>query len=616
MAEIAETPNDAPDSSGNNESETKQEISDFDPSTMRKTKPGLKRLVLSLSVLFSFLLGLPFLLKSIEIYRAPLPFRDIDSLSRSIESAPLAFPCRFHAVFVGFDRGKTSDEWTVDELGNSILGQVNKFTGDGRVCGSCGRNNYSVLVTVDSNTDCVSSRSLGFGLESACSWRCGATSDLKLDDDEVVDEYLESALRGSEGCGYGGKVYTVVVVKRDEEVRAVVGKHRHAWIVGRVSEVDAVEKVAEIFIRVFVNGGKEGGVIPGEFMPVGADGKVVLSFNLLNADPDDWVYDWDFQKVDEILLTPVIEALGPVANISVESQVLYHTPKSSFSYWDGELESYIFSTKDLPFFVNSNEWHLDTSIAAGGRSKVLHVVVYVPSAKECPLLLQLPNGEISRTNSFISPMWGGVIVWNPPGCSTNSETMHLLGNKISHQDLEKVFEVFMGQLRQLFGLKSNNLYLGASGTFVLLASERGFTEWELDVLSRQHTCFNLLSCTTTLGSLSRLVQSLPRMIIKDEIGKQVKFSLEAANLAQSNASLGIYEASALSSRQARSLAEDAFFHPSIMSVSYYSFEHCFAVYSPFFLPVSLHVILAAVREWRRVKTEQKKYVAWKTKDGR
>lgn len=33
------------------------------------------------------------------------------------------------------------------------------------------------------------------------------------------------------------------------------------------------------------------------------------------------------------------------------------------------------------------------------------------------------------------------------------------------------------------------------------------------------------------------------------------------------------------SRQARSLAEDAFLHPSIMSISYYSFEHCFAVYS-------------------------------------
>lgn len=28
-----------------------------------------------------------------------------------------------------------------------------------------------------------------------------------------------------------------------------------------------------------------------------------------------------FQRVDEVLLAPVIEALGPVANISVESQV-------------------------------------------------------------------------------------------------------------------------------------------------------------------------------------------------------------------------------------------------------------------------------------------------------
>ncbi|XP_057508884.1 uncharacterized protein LOC130791671 [Actinidia eriantha] len=584
MAEISEAREASKDEHGS----TVKNISDnFDPNTMRKSKPGLKRLILSLSVLFSFLLGLPLLLKSIEIYRAPLPFREINALSNAIESSPLVFPCHFQAVFVGFDQ----NEWNVDKLRVSILGHMKKFMGDDLVCGTCG-DNYTVSVVY-----------LGNGLDL----------DDKLKDYDV-DEHLESVLGSGEING--GKVYTVVVVKRDQEVKAVVGKRRHGWIVGRVLEVNAVEKIAEIFVKVFVNGGKEEGLIPGEFMPVGADGKVVLSFNLLNADPNDWIYDWDFQKIDEILLAPIIKALEPVANISVESQVLYHTPKSSFSYWDDELKSYILSTKDLPFFVNSNEWHLDTSIAAGGRSKVLQVVVYLPSAKECPLLLQLPNGEISMTNGFISPMWGGIIVWNPPGCSRDTENIHPIGHKISHQDLEKIFEVFMGQLRQLFGLESNNIYVGTSGTFVLLASKRGFTEWELDVLSRKHTCFNLNSCTTTLGSLSRLVQSLPRMIIMDEIGKQVKFSLEAANLAQRNASLGIYDASAVSSRLARSLAEDAFFHPSILSVSYYSFEHCFAVYSPFFLPVSLHVILAAVREWRRFKQESKKYAAWQTKSGR
>ncbi|KAA8550613.1 hypothetical protein F0562_002297 [Nyssa sinensis] len=559
-----------------------------------------------------FLLGLPFLLKSIEIYRSPLPFRDIDSLSTATESSPLLFPCGFQAVFVGFDH-RTSSKFNADELGFSILGHMRKLTESNLVCGTCG-NNYTVSVALDSNTGCVRNQKV----KSACSWQCGALTDFNLDDnlkdDEVFDEYLESVLVGGERCSnLGGKVYTVVVVNRDEEVKAVVGKHRHAWIIGRVSEADAVEKIAEIFVNIFVNGGKEEGLIHGEFMPVGADGRVVLSFNLLNADPRDWIYDWDFQTIDEILLAPIIEALGAVANISVESQVLYHTPKSSFSYWDDKRGSYIFSTKDLPFFVNSNEWHLDTSIAAGGRSKILQVVVYIPSAKECPLLLQLPNGDVSMTNGFISPMWGGVIVWNPPGCMRDSESMHPLKHKISAQDLQKVFEVFMGQFRQLFGLKSDNLYVGSTGTSILLASDRGFTEWELDVLSRQHTCFNLLSCATTLGSLSRLVQSLPRMIIMDEIGKQVKFSLKAAQLAQSNASLGIYDASTVSSRQARSLAEDAFFHPSIMSVSYYSFEHCFAVYSPFFLPVSLHVLLAVVREWRRYRQEMKKYLAWTTK---
>ncbi|KAL8139122.1 hypothetical protein V2J09_005123 [Rumex salicifolius] len=587
--------------------------SDFDPTKMRKTRPGKKRLFLTLSVLFSFLLGLPFLIKSVEIYRSPLPFRDIDSLSTVIDSEPVIFPCQFQAVFVGFD-SKSGDVNHAQKLGSSIANEMRNLAGESLKCGTC-RNNFTVSVAIDGERECVQDPDLN----PECSWQCnslkGFDLDVNLNEDEFFDDFLGSALVGGEKCSdYGGKRYSVVVVNRDEDVKAVVGKYRHGWIVGKVSEEDAVKKIAEIFIQVFVNGGKAEGSIRGEFMPVGADGRVVLSFSLLNADPSDWIYDWDFQRVDEVLLAPVVQALKPIANISIESQILYHTPKSFSTHWDGKSKSYIFNTKDLPFFVNSNEWHLDTSIEAGGRSKILHIIVYVPSADECPLLLKLPNGEISNTNSFISPMWGGVIVWNPPSCSRNSESKQPARHIIPFQDLQSVVEVFMGQLRQLFGLKSKNLYEGASGKVNFLTSEMGFTEWELDLLSRHHTCFNLLSCATTLGSLSRLVQSLPRMIIMDEIGKQVKFSLQAAKLAQSNASHGIYSASAVSSLQARSLAEDAFYHPSVMSVSHSSFEHYFAVYSPFFLPVTMHVLLAAIREWKRYKLETKKYLAWRAKE--
>ncbi|RDX60517.1 GPI transamidase component PIG-S, partial [Mucuna pruriens] len=569
MAEIS----DSPSTSNPVAENTQPDRPELDPKITRNTKPGVKRLSISVTVLLSFILGFPLLWKSIEIYRAPLPFDRIDSFSSQIESKPLSFPCNFQAIFIGFDF-KVSHA----ELGAAITGKMSDLS-HGRDCGGCG-GNYSVAVAVDSGDV----NALGFGGKL---WGS----------DEDADELVKSVV-----SEYGGgSVYGVVVVNGEGEVRSVVGKYRNAWILGRVEEDEAVLRVAEIFVKVFINGGDEEGSVRSEFMPVGADGRIVLSFSLLNADPRDWIYDWNFREIDETLLRPVIEALQPIANVTVESQVLYHTPKSSFSYWDDKHGSHIFRTEDLPFFVNSNEWHLDTSVAAGGR--------YIPSAKECPLQLELPNGEISKTNGFISPMWGGVVVWNPPNCIKDLESKDPVRHTISPQDLQKLFEVLMGQLRQLLGLKSDNLYVGESGTSILLGSERGFTEWELDVLSRKHICFNLLSCATTLGSLSRLVQSLPRMIIMDEIGKQVKFSLEAAKFAQSNASIGIYDISAVSSRQSRSLAEDAFFHPSIMSISYYSFEHCFAIYSPFFLPVTMHVLLAAVREWKRYKQENRKYLA-------
>ncbi|KAL4558570.1 hypothetical protein LXL04_036771 [Taraxacum kok-saghyz] len=605
MAEISETMGTELSPSEENR-KVNSETSIFDHKTMRKTKPGLKRLTLTLTVLFSFLLGLPWLLKSVEIYRSPLPFRDIDSLSNEIDSNPFLYPCKFHVVVVNLDHS-TPVKSNAENLGFLVTNHMSRFA-DANSCGTC-ENNYTVSVTLDSGNNCVQHQDA----DSSTAWRCGAITDFNYDqtlkNEEDFDDYLESVLGRN-------RVYTVVVVNTNEgddnRIRSVVGKYRHAWIVCKVSDMNLLtEKIAEIFIKIFVNGLKEQESIQGEFIPAGADGKIVLSFNLLNANPRDWIYDWDFKEVDEKLLAPTLKALSPIANISVESQVLYHTPKSSYSYWDAEHESHVFSTKDLPFFVNSNEWHLDTSIAAGGRSKILQFVVYIPSANECPLRLQLPNGEISVTNGFISPTWGGVVVLNPPNCWENENGIHPLRRKVSPQELNQIFEVFMGQLRQLFGLKSTGFYKGTSGTSVLLSSQRGFTEWELDVLARQHACYNLRQCGATLGSLSRLVQSLPRMIIKDEIGKQVKFSLEAAKLAQSNASQGIYDASAVNSRHARSLAEDAFFHPSVMSVSYYSFEHNFAVYSPFFLPLSLHVILAVVREMKRYKQGSRKYNAWR-----
>ncbi|XP_066310525.1 uncharacterized protein [Miscanthus floridulus] len=569
---------------------------------LRTTKPGVKRLILTASVLLSFLVGLPFLLKSTEIHRSPLPSDAITALAHRLHSTPPSFPCGLHAVFLRSVPDR-SDASLTRRLEQSISAQLQLLPATSTA------GNVSVSVTVESAGGCSSSSS---NVDSG--WQCGTvtSADLVIGD-EVFDELLHSAL-GS-GGGDGSRVYTVVVVEVDdaEGMRIVVGKHRHAWVVGKADEVKAVSVIGKVFAKYFMNGGieeGEAGIGKGEFMPVGSDGNVVLSFSLLNADPSDWVYDWDFEKIGERMLNPVVEALRPIAEINIESQVLYHTPKSSYSYSDDKLGGNVLSMGDIPFFVNSNEWHLDTSISATGRSKVLQFVVYIPSARECPLYLQLPDGRLSKTNAFISPMWGGVLIWNPPDCSLDSKKTHGTRKKMSSQELMETIEIFIGQLRQLFGLKPSYLSQDMDMPTKFVVSEKGFTEWELDLLYRHHARSNLLSCLTTLESLSSLVRSLPRMIVMDEIGRQVELSLEAANLAQGNATLGISDSSAVYATRARALAEDAFFHPSIMSISYASIEHYFAIYMPFFAPVSLHVLLAAIKELKRYKAERAKYSAF------
>lgn len=244
---------------------------------------------------YIFFVGFPFLLKTIEIYRSPLPFREIDSLSNSIQSNPLDIPCRFQAVFLGFDQKESSDVSNVEKLGFMIKEEMVKLTGNDPTCGGCGKN-HIVSVTIDFGADCV--RNLNS--ESSGLWRCGsfdlsASSGNLKDNDEVIDNSLYSVLRKDESyLNSGGKVYTVVVMNKEDDdgTRVVVGKHRHAWLVGKVSEMGAVSTVANIFVKFFMNGGKEEGLSKGEFMPVGADGRIVLSFSLLNSNPQDWIYDW------------------------------------------------------------------------------------------------------------------------------------------------------------------------------------------------------------------------------------------------------------------------------------------------------------------------------------
>jgi phosphatidylinositol glycan class S len=61
-------------------------------------------------------------------------------------------------------------------------------------------------------------------------------------------------------------------------------------------------------------------------------------------------------------------------------------------------------------------------------------------------------------------------------------------------------------------------------------------------------------------------------------------------------------------RKARGLAEAAFFQPSIMSLLYFPAEHQLAIYTPFFVPVLLHMLVAVIKESSRYRRERRSYL--------
>ncbi|KAH7403994.1 hypothetical protein KP509_15G004300 [Ceratopteris richardii] len=592
-----------------------------------------ERLYVVSSVLIFFLLGFPVWLKSTEIYRAPLPFAAVEEYSKHVGSSSLTFPCYFHFIFLE----KWAEDWNetlvIEDLENVVIKasqaihNIVKKSNSSYNYGGCGTS-FVVMASLDAGEKCVRT-GVPTGLPI---WPCGLMRSMPFtlvhqNDNDAVDEFLnrfssESLIDWEYGASWRGRtsgMYTILSIKENGHnesasgnggyhgtPKAVIGKYRHAWLItsSRNSLIanEEIEQLSNVVVKFFMNAGgsshssKISMEEKGEFLPLAADGKAILSFSLLNAEPADWIFDWNFNELQVRFLDPILQALQPIGYLEVESQVLYHTPSTIQSVWEPAAGKRVVLFEHIPFFVNANEWHLDTSTAAAGRSKVLQFAIYIPPAVECPLHLKQQDGNLSKTNGFTSPGWGGVVIFNPGNCRRNfsGSVQHL-----SLKNMEPIMNVIIAQIRVLFGLTASISEFNDENMHCIPAVNTAFSEWEIDVLLRRRAAADVASSASTLRSLSHLVQSLPNMVIKDEIGVQVRNSLSAAAAAEYNASKGVYHAAAEAARKARSWAEEAFFQPSIMSLLYLPLEHHFAIYTPFFVPVLLHTFLAAFKEIKR-----------------
>lgn len=218
---------------------------------------------------------------------------------------------------------------------------------------------------------------------------------------------------------------------------------------------------------------------------------------------------------DLVYLEPLIETLGAVANLTVDSQVQFYAGLTFEPELQEETNEYIVPLDKLPGFVNSAEWNLGISpmkcilmVATAIISyPVINFILYIPHPSIRPLHLESTDSTPGH-NSFFLPQWGGIQILNPsPG------TKHL-----DVSSLRPAFSTFITHLLSLLGTPGLPDSIPPHGKVIL-------SPWQLDGLVRQRAAENLVAAGGTMGALARLVRKIPNMAIPQEIRSDVLLTL-------------------------------------------------------------------------------------------
>lgn len=123
---------------------------------------------------------------------------------------------------------------------------------------------------------------------------------------------------------------------------------------------------------------------------------------------------------------------------------------------------------------------------------------------------------------------------------------------------------------------------------------------------RTRTLENVVNTISTLKSLAQLVDEIPNMVVQDHINSKVRKSLGALDLVSQALRKESYVEALQRSIEAVELAEKAFFDPTMVSMLYFPDEHKYAIYMPLFVPISVPLAMALLKEIKKLKQQQKK----------
>lgn len=311
-----------------------------------------------------------------------------------------------------------------------------------------------------------------------------------------------------------------------------------------------------------------------------------ITFSLLNPDPKSHSLHWDIEGALHSYIQPLLDKLAPIANFSVDSQILYYAVLGVNPRFDNSVSAYTLNADSLSHVINPVEARLGSNAASS--NPVLNFLLYVPDAHHSPLFIRDHSKKEVPSNAFHSPRWGGIMVYNVNEMY-GPESERPVDITI---DMAKVMGVFLAQLRLMLGLQHTRPPTG----FVLQSpGSAGLADWELDRLLWSRSVENIATASTTITSLAQLLDQIGNIVINDNIAEQVSSAVTSLQSAVAELETGNLAFALQYSREAILASERAFFDPSLLHLLYFPDDQKFAIYIPLFLPMCVPIVLSLLK---------------------
>lgn len=121
------------------------------------------------------------------------------------------------------------------------------------------------------------------------------------------------------------------------------------------------------------------------------------------------------------------------------------------------------------------------------------------------------------------------------------------------------------------------------------------SDWELDLFASRVIRVNLADSLGMLQGLYALLASVPHMPVDLDVQAIVQATIRSRQEAHRLLREGQWEQAGMASQEAVRTASQAFFHPNMLPSLYFPDEHLYAVYLPFFLPITVPLVVALIK---------------------